>query len=222
MAERVGFEPTVPLRGRPLSRRVHSATLAPLRLDEFSTAVCWPFDGESARKRLQLTVGSTLFQSVSVERSWFLGLSLSGLPFRESSQPEPRAFSTIGCPWRCANSFGGRCPSELLWAMVIVIHPPGFDNGLCLGERGNRRHGQALITALPGTRFNTGMFQWTKSILQRLVGLTRTRAGPRCRAICFRRRTQMEYRSACGRESHRTRLRFTDQSSWRNNTQVRR
>lgn len=30
MAERVGFEPTVPLRGRPLSRRVHSATLAPL------------------------------------------------------------------------------------------------------------------------------------------------------------------------------------------------
>ena len=31
MAERVGFEPTVPLPGRMLSKHVDSSTLAPLR-----------------------------------------------------------------------------------------------------------------------------------------------------------------------------------------------
>ena len=33
MAERVGFEPTVPLLGRMLSKHVDSTTLAPLRTD---------------------------------------------------------------------------------------------------------------------------------------------------------------------------------------------
>ena len=33
MAERVGFEPTVPLLGRMLSKHVDSTTLAPLRID---------------------------------------------------------------------------------------------------------------------------------------------------------------------------------------------
>ena len=33
MAERVGFEPTVPLLGRMLSKHVDSSTLAPLRTD---------------------------------------------------------------------------------------------------------------------------------------------------------------------------------------------
>ena len=33
MAERVGFEPTVPLLGRMLSKHVDSTTLAPLRAD---------------------------------------------------------------------------------------------------------------------------------------------------------------------------------------------
>ena len=33
LAERVGFEPTVPLLGRMLSKHVDSTTLAPLRID---------------------------------------------------------------------------------------------------------------------------------------------------------------------------------------------
>jgi hypothetical protein len=33
LAERVGFEPTVPLLGRMLSKHVDSSTLAPLRID---------------------------------------------------------------------------------------------------------------------------------------------------------------------------------------------
>jgi hypothetical protein len=37
MAERVGFEPTVPLPGRMLSKHVDSSTLAPLR-DDFREA----------------------------------------------------------------------------------------------------------------------------------------------------------------------------------------
>lgn len=60
MAERVGFEPTVPLRGRPLSRRVHSATLAPLRTVCISVGrslgSC-DFGGE-------LNVGTEIFQLV--------------------------------------------------------------------------------------------------------------------------------------------------------------
>ena len=34
MAERVGFEPTVPLPGRMLSKHVDSSTLAPLRIEK--------------------------------------------------------------------------------------------------------------------------------------------------------------------------------------------
>ncbi len=34
MAERVGFEPTVPLQGRMLSKHVDSSTLAPLRIEK--------------------------------------------------------------------------------------------------------------------------------------------------------------------------------------------
>ncbi len=35
MAERVGFEPTVPLPGRMLSKHVDSSTLAPLRVEKY-------------------------------------------------------------------------------------------------------------------------------------------------------------------------------------------
>ena len=38
MAERVGFEPTVPLLGRMLSKHVDSTTLAPLRTDFYEGA----------------------------------------------------------------------------------------------------------------------------------------------------------------------------------------
>ena len=60
MAERVGFEPTVPLRGRPLSRRVHSATLAPLR------TVCVTIGRSfgSCDVAAELNVGTEIFQLV--------------------------------------------------------------------------------------------------------------------------------------------------------------
>ena len=43
-------------------------------------------------------------------------------------------------------------------AAVIVIRPPCFDEGLCLGERGELVHVQALITEPPVKRFNKRAF----------------------------------------------------------------
>jgi hypothetical protein len=60
MAERVGFEPTVPLRGRPLSRRVHSATLAPLR----TVCVTIGRGFGSCDFAAELNVGQEIFQLV--------------------------------------------------------------------------------------------------------------------------------------------------------------
>ena len=36
-----------------------------------------------------------------------------------------------------------------MWAAVIVIHPPRFDEGLCLGQRGELVHVQTLISQSP-------------------------------------------------------------------------
>jgi hypothetical protein len=60
LAERVGFEPTVPLRGRPLSRRVHSATLAPLR----TVCVTIGRGFGSCDFAAELNVGEEIFQLV--------------------------------------------------------------------------------------------------------------------------------------------------------------
>src|SRR5262245_48691386 len=65
LAERVGFEPTVPLRGHSLSRRAHSAALAPLRCNRSSRYVnreqLWK--PEASRLEAELTVQSFYLQS---------------------------------------------------------------------------------------------------------------------------------------------------------------
>ncbi len=43
-------------------------------------------------------------------------------------------------------------------AVVIVIHPPGFDDGLRLGERSELVHVQALVPQSSVKRFNEGIF----------------------------------------------------------------
>ena len=40
----------------------------------------------------------------------------------------------------------GQVPECAMWAAVIVIHPPRFDDGLGLGERGELVHVQTLIS----------------------------------------------------------------------------
>jgi len=44
-----------------------------------------------------------------------------------------------------------RCqvPERAVWAVVIVIHPPGFDDSLRLGERRKLVHVQTLVPQAP-------------------------------------------------------------------------
>jgi hypothetical protein len=62
LAERVGFEPTVPLRGHSLSRRAHSAALAPLRSLRSSRDV--------NREQVRKTAGSRLEAELTVRESF--------------------------------------------------------------------------------------------------------------------------------------------------------
>ena len=58
-------------------------------------------------------------------------------------------------------------------------------------------------------------------MLQRSVGPAGIGAGPRCRAMCFRRRTRIRSCSPSSRYSRRTRFLFTGQPSRRSSTQIR-
>jgi hypothetical protein len=58
-------------------------------------------------------------------------------------------------------------------------------------------------------------------MLQRSTGPTGCGAGPRCRAMCLRRRTRMRNCKPSSRYSRRTRFLFTIQPSRRSSTQMR-
>ena len=45
-----------------------------------------------------------------------------------------------------------------VWPVVIVIHPPGFQYGLRLGERSELMHVQTLVTQPPIERLNKRIF----------------------------------------------------------------
>ncbi|ALA56642.1 hypothetical protein NITMOv2_0202 [Nitrospira moscoviensis] len=69
MAERVGFEPTVPLPGRMLSKHVDSSTLAPLRVDRQKKRHLSTPDFGAARRRTQSARGlDRLLQRLTLSR----------------------------------------------------------------------------------------------------------------------------------------------------------
>ena len=51
----------------------------------------------------------------------------------------------------CDELVRGQVPERAVWAVVIVIHPPGFDDGLRLGERRELVYVQALVAEPPVT-----------------------------------------------------------------------
>ncbi len=53
-----------------------------------------------------------------------------------------------------------RCqvPKRAVGATLIIVTPPGFDDDLCLGERGELVHVQTFVPQAPVKRFNEGIF----------------------------------------------------------------
>jgi len=43
-------------------------------------------------------------------------------------------------------------------APLIIVTPPGFDDSLCLGQRGELMHVQALVSEPPVKRLDKGIF----------------------------------------------------------------
>lgn len=53
-----------------------------------------------------------------------------------------------------------RCqvPERAVWVVMILLHPPGFDDSLRLGERRELVDVQTLVAEPPITRFNKSVF----------------------------------------------------------------
>ena len=69
MAERVGFEPTVPLQARRISSAVHSTTLPPLRITG------WRHQGAAVLIAIERWAGKgeySSFSSFCLDRFWTL------------------------------------------------------------------------------------------------------------------------------------------------------
>lgn len=58
----------------------------------------------------------------------------------------------------CDELVRGQVPKRAVRSTLIIVHAPGFDEGLRLGQRGELMHVQALITESPVKRFNEGIF----------------------------------------------------------------
>src|SRR6267143_6999052 len=58
----------------------------------------------------------------------------------------------------CDKLVRGQVPERAVRAALIIVEPPRFDDGLCLGECGELVHVQTLIPHAAVKRFNEGIF----------------------------------------------------------------
>ena len=58
----------------------------------------------------------------------------------------------------CKKLVGGQVPKRAVRPTLIVVHAPGFDDGLCLGERGELVHVQTFVSQSSVKRLNKSVF----------------------------------------------------------------
>ena len=112
MAERVGFEPTVPLPGRMLSKHVDSSTLAPLRIEKYKEdilACVWMTSKAIVVHRCALCV--------------HLEIPLRGVLTRNGGTRFPRSYG-LTLTWVQRYNAIQHCP--IVWSGISRVAPRAF------------------------------------------------------------------------------------------------